>query len=47
MSYYALDKDVVRLADLLGHASIDTTRIYIATSGDEQARRLSRLRLIA
>ena len=47
VSYYALDKDVVRLADLLGHASIDTTRIYIATSGDEQARRLSRLRLIA
>ena len=33
VSYYALDKDVVRLADLLGHSSIDTTRIYIA-SGD-------------
>ena len=47
VSYYALDKDVVRLADLLGHSSIDTTRIYIATSGEEQARRLSRLRLIA
>ena len=32
-AFYALDKDLAKLADLLGHASIETTRIYIMESG--------------
>lgn len=36
--YLASSKDVVRLADLLGHANIDTTRIYLNQSKDEQKR---------
>lgn len=46
VTYYQLDKDVVRLADILGHASVETTRIYTATSGMEQVRTLSRMKLI-
>jgi len=45
-TYYQLTKDITRLADLLGHSSIDTTRIYTAESGREQERILSRLGLI-
>ena len=32
-TFYSIEKDIVRLADLLGHASIDTTRIYTIESG--------------
>ena len=39
-------KDIVRLADVLGHSSIDTTRIYLAASGAEYNRQLERLGLI-
>ncbi len=46
-TYYQQTKDITRLADLLGHSSIDTTRIYTAGSGREQERRLSRLGLLA
>ena len=45
LTYYRLEKDVVHLADILGHSSVETTRIYTATSGDEQKRVLSKLRL--
>ena len=45
LTYYRLEKDVVHLADILGHSSVETTRIYTATSGDDQRRVLSRLRL--
>ena len=44
--FYQLHKDVVRLADLLGHSSIDTTRIYLMTSGEELCCQLDRLRLV-
>ena len=44
--FYKMYRDVVRLADLLGHSSVDTTRIYLRTSGSEQRRQLERLRLI-
>ena len=45
-TYYQKFKDVVRLADILGHSSIDTTRIYTARSGYEERRQLDQLRLI-
>ncbi len=44
--FYSVDKDIARLADILGHSSINTTRIYIISSGMEHRRRLDALRLI-
>ena len=41
--FYRACKDIVRLADVLGHSSIETTRIYLVTSGAEHARQLERL----
>ncbi len=46
-TFYNACKDVVRLADVLGHSSIDTTRIYLVTSGKEHARQMARLGLIS
>lgn len=34
-TFYSLEKDIVRLADLLGHSSVDTTRIYTLETGSE------------
>lgn len=45
-TYYAVEKDVVRLADLLGHSSINTTRIYTMESGTEHRRQIERLPLL-
>ena len=45
-TYYSLQKDIVRLADILGHSSINTTRIYMISSGREHRRRMEQLRLI-
>ncbi len=45
--FYALDKDIAKLADLLGHSSINTTRIYIMTGAKEHLRKLDRLDLLA
>ena len=47
VTYYRAYRDVVRLADLLGHSSIETTRLYLATSGAEHARQLARLGLLS
>ncbi len=44
--FYSGDKDIAKLADILGHSSINTTRIYIITSGAEHRRRLDRLGLV-
>lgn len=44
--FYAIDKDIAKLADILGHSSINTTRIYIITSGREHRRRLDALELV-
>ena len=46
-SFYNACKDIVRLADVLGHSCIETTRIYLVTTGAEHARQLERLRLIS
>ena len=45
-AFYRACKDIVRLADVLGHSSIDATRIYLVTSGAEQSKQLNRLGLI-
>lgn len=44
--FYALAKDIAKLADILGHSSINTTRIYIMTTGTEHRRQLNRLDLV-
>jgi site-specific recombinase XerD len=45
-TFYCLDKDIAKLADILGHASINTTRIYIVTTGAEHRKRMEHMRLI-
>ncbi len=45
--FYGIEKDIVKLADVLGHSSINTTRIYIMTTGEEHRRHMERMRLIA
>ena len=45
--FYKACKDIVRLADVLGHSSIETTRIYLVTSGTEHIRQLERLGLVS
>ena len=45
--FYRISHDIVRLADVLGHSSIETTRIYLVTSGAEHRRQLERMRLIS
>lgn len=45
-AFYALEKDIAKLADILGHSSINTTRIYIMTTIAEHRRRMERLHLI-
>lgn len=42
-SFYALERDIVRLADLMGHSSINTTRIYTLDSGESHLRSMDRL----
>ena len=44
--FYRMDKDLAKLADLLGHSSVNTTRIYIKTSGREHRKLLDRLCLL-
>ena len=44
--YYKASRDISRLADLLGHSSINTTRIYTSVSGSEQQRQIERLGLV-
>ena len=45
-TFYRLEKDIAKLADILGHASINTTRIYIVTTGAEHKRKMEHMRLI-
>lgn len=44
--FYQKEKDPIRLADLLGHANVNTTRIYTCVSGDEQERQIEELGLV-
>lgn len=45
--FYAINRDIAKLADVLGHSSINTTRIYIITSGTEHRRQLDALGLVS
>ena len=45
-TFYGIEKDIAKLADILGHASINTTRIYIVTTGAEHKRKMQNMRLI-
>ena len=45
-TFYGIEKDIAKLADILGHASINTTRIYIVTTGAEHKRKMVHMRLI-
>ena len=46
-AYYRAYKDIAKLADMLGHSSIETIRIYLLTSGREHQRQLDRLGLVS
>ena len=44
--FYGIEKDIAKLADILGHSNINTTRIYIMSTGAEHRRRMENMRLI-
>lgn len=45
-AFYGIEKDIAKLADILGHSSINTTRIYIISTGTEHRQRMENMRLI-
>ena len=45
-TYYSLQKDVVRLADILGHSNVNTTRIYTMTTGEVFQKHIQKLGLV-
>ncbi len=45
-TFYHVEKDIAKLADILGHSSINTTRIYLITTGYEHRRKIERLGLV-
>ncbi len=45
-TYYGMQKDIVRLADILGHSSVNTTRIYTMESGEVHRKQMQKLGLI-
>lgn len=45
--FYQHSKDIARLADVLGHSSIETTRLYLLTTGQEHRRALDRLGIVS
>lgn len=45
-TYYSLQKDVIRLADILGHQSVNTTRIYTMETGEIHRRQIQKLGLL-
>ncbi len=45
-TFYGIEKDIAKLADILGHSNINTTRIYIITTGAEHQRCMENMRLI-
>ena len=45
-TFYKLEKDIAKLADILGHSSINTTRIYIISTGYEHLKRMENMKLV-
>ncbi len=46
-SFYQIEKDIAKLADMMGHSSIETTRIYVKTTSHEHRRQLDAMRLVS
>lgn len=44
--FYAMKNDIAKLADVLGHSSINTTRIYVASTGNQHIEELKNMRLL-
>ena len=44
--FYGIEKDIAKLADILGHSSINTTRIYIISTGTEHRQRMENMHLM-
>ena len=44
--FYKMEKDIAKLADILGHSSINTTRIYLVATGKEHRRKMERMGLV-
>ena len=44
--FYAIEKDIAKLADILGHSSINTTRIYIISTGVEHRNRMEKMHMV-
>lgn len=45
-TFYGIEKDIAKLADILGHSSINTTRIYIVSTGREHREKIEQLGLL-
>ncbi len=45
-TFYGVEKDIAKLADILGHTNINTTRVYIVTTATEHRRKIENMRLI-
>ena len=45
-TFYSIEKDIVRLADLLGHSNVDTTRIYTVETGTQHISRLEQVQIL-
>lgn len=46
-TFYRVCRDVVRLADVLGHSNIETTRLYLVSTAEEHVRQMERLGLVS
>lgn len=44
--FYGIEKDIVKLADILGHSSINTTHIYIISTGTEHCQKMKNMQLL-
>ena len=45
-AFYKIEKDIAKLADVLGHSNINTTRIYVVSTGNEHKKILEHMRLV-
>ena len=46
-AFYAVKQDIAKLADILGHSSIETTRVYIVSTGREHRRLMEKMKLVS